>query len=140
CFVYGRMSADNEVIATKALGITPVILLWPAWLLAFALSLVGVWLTDLAFSWGAVGAQRVVIQSVEEITYGMLRTQKAYSNQRFSIIVKGVEDRKLIRPTMNFQASGDMPAIRITAADAELKSDLEQNVMELTLTDCEVEM
>jgi lipopolysaccharide export system permease protein len=140
CFVYGRMSADNEVIATKALGITPVILLWPAWLMSFGLSLIGVWLTDLAFSWGAVGAQRVVIQSVEEITYGMLRTQKAYSNQRFSIIVKGVEDRKLIRPTMNFQASGDMPAIRITAADAELKSDLEQNVMELTLTDCEVEM
>ncbi|HEY2413198.1 MAG TPA: LptF/LptG family permease [Pirellulaceae bacterium] len=140
CFVYGRMSADNEVIATKALGITPVVLLWPAWLMAFGLSLVGVWLTDLAFSWGAIGAQRVVIQSVEEITYGMLRTQKAYSNQRFSIIVKGVEDRKLIRPTMNFQASGDMPAIRITATEAELNSDLEQNVMELTLTDCEVEM
>jgi lipopolysaccharide export system permease protein len=140
CFVYGRMSADNEVIATKALGITPVVLLWPAWLMAFGLSLVGVWLTDLAFSWGAIGAQRVVIQSVEEIAYGMLRTQKAYSSQRFSIIVKGVEDRKLIRPTMNFQASGDMPAIRITAAEAELKSDLEQNLMELSLTDCEVEM
>ena len=60
CLVYGRMSADNEIVATKALGITPVVLLWPAWIIAFALSLVGVWLTDLAFSWGAVGAQRQV--------------------------------------------------------------------------------
>jgi lipopolysaccharide export system permease protein len=140
CLVYGRMSADNEVVATKALGITPVVLLWPAWILAFALSLVGVWLTDLAFSWGAVGVQRVVIQSVEEIAYGMLRTQRSYANQRFSIIVKDVQGRKLIRPIMNFQASNDMPAIRISAAEAELKSDLKRNVMILILIDWEVEM
>src|SRR5262245_41827022 len=140
CLVYGRMSADNEVVATKALGISPVVLLWPAWILAFALSLVGVWLTDLAFSWGAVGVQRVVIQSVEEITYGMLRTQRSYANQRFSIIVKDVKDRKLIRPDMNFQASGEMPSIRISAAEAELEADLEHSEMILTLTDCEVEM
>src|SRR3989440_9280261 len=140
CLIYGRMSADNEVIATKALGITPTILLWPAWVLAFVLSLIGVWLTDLAFSWGAVGVQRVVVQSVEEIAYGMLRTQRSYANQRFSIIVKDVQDRKLIRPDMNFQASGDAPAIRISAAEAELKADLERSVMILTMTDCEVEM
>ena len=139
CVVYGRMSADNEIVATKALGITPVILLWPAWILGFGVSLVGVWLTDLAFSWGAVGAQRVVIQSVEEIVYGMLRTQRSYANQRFSIVVKQVEGRKLIRPTMNFQANQDMPAIRISAEEAELESDLPRNVMILSLTDCELE-
>jgi lipopolysaccharide export system permease protein len=140
CVVYGRMSADNEIVATKALGITPVVLLWPAWILGFGLSLVGVWLTDLAFSWGAVGAQRVVIQSVEEIVYGMLRTQRSYANQRFSIVVKQVEGRKLIRPTMNFQANQGMPAVRISASEAELESDLPRNVMILTLTDCELEM
>src|SRR5256886_14094736 len=140
CLIYGRMSADNEIIATKALGITPTVLLWPAWILAFGLSLIGVWLTDLAFSWGAAGVQRVVIQSVEEIAYGMLRTQRAYANQRFSSIVKDVQDRKLIRPDMNFQASSDMPAWRISAAEAELKADLERSVMILTMTDCEVEM
>ena len=41
CFIYGRMSADNEVIAAKALGVSPVVLLWPAWIIAFGLSLVG---------------------------------------------------------------------------------------------------
>jgi lipopolysaccharide export system permease protein len=140
CLIYGRMSADNEVVATKALGIPPTVLLWPAWILAFGLSLIGVWLTDLAFSWGAAGAQRVVIQSVEEIAYGMLRTQKSYSNQRFSIVVKDVQDRKLIRPIMYFQANNDVPAIRISAADAELEADLSRNVMRLILTDCELEM
>jgi lipopolysaccharide export system permease protein len=140
CLVYGRMSADNEIVATKALGITPVVLLWPAGIIAFGVSLVGVWLTDLAFSWGAVGAQRVVIQSVEEIAYGMLRTQKSYANQRFSIVVKDVQDRKLIRPIMHFQANNDMPAVRISAAEAELKSDLSRNVMRVILTDFEIEI
>src|SRR5262245_31545545 len=140
CLVYGRMSADNEVVATKALGISPVVLLWPAWILAFGLSLVGVWLTDLAFSWGTVGAQRVVIHSVEEIAYGMLRTQRSYANQRFSIIVKDVEGRRLIRPIMNFQPNRDMPAWRISAAEAELKSDVQRGVMTLILIDCELEM
>src|SRR5262245_23941706 len=140
CLIYGRMSADNEVVATKALGIPPTALLWPAWIVAFGLSLVGVWLTDLAFSWGALGVQRVVVQSVEEIAYGMLRTQRSYANQRFSIVVKDVQDRKLIRPIMNFQANNDMPAIRISAAEAELKADLSRSVMILILTDCEIEM
>src|SRR6185369_14961241 len=52
CLVYGRMSADNEIVASKALGITPLELLWPAWTVAFLLSLLGVWLNDLAYSWG----------------------------------------------------------------------------------------
>jgi lipopolysaccharide export system permease protein len=41
---------------------------------------------------------------------------------------------------MNFQANNDMPPIRISAADLELKSDLARNVMTLILTDCELEM
>jgi len=99
-----------------------------------------VWLTDLAFSWGAVGAQKVVIQSVEEIAYGMLRTQRSYANQRFSIVVKDVQGRKLIRPIMHFQANKDMPTMRISAAEAELKADLPRGVMTLVLTDFEIEM
>src|SRR5204863_8803537 len=110
------------------------------WRLALGRGLIRVWMNDLAFSWGAVGAQKVVIQSVEQIAYGMLRTQRSYANQRFSIVVKDVQDRKLIRPIMHFQANKDMPAIRISATEAELQSDLEQNVMVLILTDCEIEM
>jgi lipopolysaccharide export system permease protein len=40
------------------------------------------WLNDIAVSWGALGIDRVVVQSIEQIAYGKLRTQRAYSNQR----------------------------------------------------------
>ncbi|MDX1944163.1 MAG: LptF/LptG family permease [Pirellulaceae bacterium] len=139
CLVYGRMSADNEVIAAKSLGIHPLSLLWPAMMLAFLLSAVSVVLNDVAFSWGHAGVQRVVLQSVEEIAYGMLRTQRSYANPRFSIIVKEVVGRKLVRPIMNFQPNNEMPAFTLSAHEAELKSDLERNVLMLILEDCEID-
>jgi lipopolysaccharide export system permease protein len=140
CQVYGRMSAENEVVAIKALGISPMALLWPAFGLAFVLSVIGVALNDLAFSWGHVGVQRVIVQSVEEIAYGMLRTQKSYSNHRFSIIVKEVRGRKLMRPIMHFQPGDGSPSWTVIAAEAELESNLERNTLLLIMTDCEVDV
>jgi lipopolysaccharide export system permease protein len=139
CMIFGRMSGDNEVVAAKSAGISPMVLLRPAFALAFVVSLIAVWLNDLAYSWGQQGMQRVVIESVEEICYGMLRAQRSYSNPRFSIIVKDVEDRRLIRPIINFQASNDMPALTLIAKEAELSSNLEKGTLRLILTDCEID-
>jgi lipopolysaccharide export system permease protein len=140
CQVYGRMSADNEVVAAKALGISPLVLLAPAFGLALVLSMVGVWLNDLAFTWGHAGVQRVILHSVEEIAYNMLRTQKSYSNQRFSIIVKDVQGRKLIRPIMTFQSGSDSETWTVSAAQAELQSNLERNTLVLIMDDCEIDV
>ncbi len=139
CLVYGRMSADNEVVAAKAAGISPMALIWPALILAFSLSLFGVWLNDLAFSWGQAGMQRVILHSVEEIVYGMLRKQRSFANSRFSIIVKEVDGRRLMRPTINFQANNDAPAFTLTAREAELKSNLKRGTLSLILIDCEID-
>jgi lipopolysaccharide export system permease protein len=139
CFVYGRMSADNEIVAVSSLGISPLRLFSPVIALAFLLSLVAVWLNDVAFSWGHAGVQRVVIQSVEEIAYGMLRTQRSYANPRFSILVKEVDGRRLIRPIMSFQPNNDMPAFTLTAAEAELRSNLEEGTLSLILIDCKMD-
>lgn len=139
CFVYGRLSADNEVIAVKALGISPLVLFSPVIALAFLLSLVAVWLNDVAFSWGEAGVKRVIIQSVEEIAYGGLRTQRSFATPRFSILVKSVEGRRLIRPIISFQANNDMPAFTLTAAEAELRSNLAENTLSLILIDCKMD-
>jgi lipopolysaccharide export system permease protein len=112
----------------------------PAWILAFGLSLVSVWMHDVAYSWGAHGVQRVVIQSLEEVAYNMLRTQRAFANSRFSIIVKDVQGRRLIRPIINFQAHNEMRALTVSAAEAELESNVAKSTMKLILTDCEIEM
>ena len=71
--VYGRMSGSNEVVAAKALGISPMALLWPTFIAAFLLSLVTVWLNDVAVSWGRHGARQVVVDAGEEIAYSRLK-------------------------------------------------------------------
>ena len=52
---FGRMSAAGEIIALKALGIGPSVVLMPIGVLAVLLSLVTFWLNDIAFSWGEIG-------------------------------------------------------------------------------------
>jgi lipopolysaccharide export system permease protein len=121
--VYGRMAGTNEVVAIKSLGISPMAFLWPTILLSVVLSFITVWLNDVAMTWSYFGVQRVVIDAVEDIIYGILRSQHSYSNRALSITVKRVEGRILIRPTFTFQANGDTPAVTISSEEAELRSN-----------------
>jgi len=134
CTLYGRMTASNEVVALKALGISPATVLWPALVLSFLISLVAVWLNDVAVSWGRVGVQRVVVNSVEEIAYGMLRTQRSYSSPRFAINVKRVDGRTLVRPIVSIRGKGDDPSVTITAEKAELRADPRSSTLSILMT------
>jgi lipopolysaccharide export system permease protein len=138
--VYARMAGSNEVVALKAQGISPWAVVWPSVMVAFVLSLATVWLTDMAVSWGRNGAQQVVIDSVEEIAYSVLKTQKSYSSPGFSVNVKRVEGDRLIRPTISIKGRGDSPSITITAAEATLSCDREAGVLVLELTDAYIDV
>lgn len=129
CSVFGRLASSNEIVAIKSMGIHPWTVLWPTYVLAFCLSLVAVWLNDVAVSWGRSGARRVVIQSVEQIAYSMLTQNRSYSTKQFSINVKRVDGRRLVRPTISFQSTTDAPAVVLVAEEAELKSDLVANTL-----------
>lgn len=132
--VFGRMSAANEVTALKAAGITPMALVWPALTLGMAVSFVSVWLNDVAVSWGRDGVRRVVVNSVEQIIYGRLRQQRSYSTSEVSINVKGVDGKRLIRPTLTFQASSGRPAT-VSAAEAQLTANPEAGTLVVTFRD-----
>ena len=127
--VYSRMAGCNEVVALKALGVSPMTVVWPTLILALGASFVAVWLNDRAVSWGRVGAERVIVEAVEEIAYGMLETEKRYQTPFFSINVMRVEGRRLILPTLSFHARNNIPAMTIEAQEAELQSDTEENVL-----------
>ena len=90
--VYGRMAGFNELIAAKAVGISPTEIVMPSLVLAFLISLVTCWLNDVAVSWGRLGIQHVVTTGMEDIIYGALQTQQTFSLPgRFSITIKGIE-------------------------------------------------
>ncbi|MGO8690602.1 MAG: LptF/LptG family permease [Thermoguttaceae bacterium] len=131
--VFARMSGANEVVAAKALGISPMVLVWPALALAASLSLVTVWLNDLAVSWGRNGMQQIVVGSIDEIIYSVLRSQHRYNTPYFAINVKGVEGRRLLRPIVSVQSRGTSGARTLTAEWAELQADAVENTLRITL-------
>ncbi|NIP86260.1 MAG: LptF/LptG family permease [Planctomycetales bacterium] len=123
CFVFGRLAASNEIVALKAMGISPWRILWPCFAAVTLLSFATVWLNDLAVSWGRSGIRRIVIASIEEIAYGMLTSHGTYTAPGFSINVKRVEGQRLVQPTVTFQKDGNAPAVVIRAEWAELRAD-----------------
>jgi len=124
--VYGRVAAANEIVAVKSLGISPMVMMWPTLILATLVSLGAVALNDIAVSWGRGGVQRVILESLEEIVYGRLRTTGSFSNDKLSVTVKKVTGKKLIQPTfLLFRPGGEAPWT-ITADRAEIRAD-EQN-------------
>jgi lipopolysaccharide export system permease protein len=139
CCVFGRMSAANEVTAVRALGISPMALVGPSLAMAFLMSLATVAINDLAITWGRQNVHRVVLDSVEKIVYGMLQTQRSYSSRRFSIHVKAVEGRRLIRPTIIIQSGDGEAPLTLTARVAELRRNEEDGMLSLLLTDGLVE-
>jgi lipopolysaccharide export system permease protein len=134
-FLYSRMSGSNEIVAVKALGISPMQMLWPTFVIGFLMSLFTVWLNDLAVSWGRHGLQQVAVEAVEEIVYGMLQTQRGYAapNNSFSINVKGLDGRRLLQPMLTIRGHGNVPTLTITAQEAYLHCDHEENVLKIAL-------
>ncbi len=129
--VYARMSGFNEIVALKACGISPWVVLWPAFVLGFLLSLATVWLNDLAPTWGRAGIRRVVIEAAEDIAYNMLRTEGRFTGRRLSINVKRVEGRTLIRPTVTVARRGNTPPITVTAESARIETDYRERVLRI---------
>ncbi len=129
CMVLGRMSASNEIIAIKSMGISPIVAIWPVLVMSFCLSLVTLCLNDLAVSWGRKGVYRVVLHSVEKTIYAVLNTQRNYQNGRVSIYVDDVVGSQLIRPVVqiyqddtgnDLQFSAEIAQLSVNAASNEL--------------------
>ncbi len=130
---FARMSSSNEITALKSAGIAPWRILWPVYVVAILLSLITVWLNDFAVTWGKAGMTRVLIAGAEEYIYDNLRRNHELSPDRsgFSIKVKGVENKKLLSPTITMQKQ----AAAISAQWAEINFDYANQNLTFVLHD-----
>ena len=138
CCVYGRMASDGEVATVKASGISPIKLLQPAIIFAALLSPVSVYVSDLAVSWGKPGINRVVLMSIEDIAYRVLRAQHSYtSDHGFSIHVLDVDGQTLIQPKVTVHNGHD--SMTLSAREGQLVLDPIEHRLVLTVVDSQVE-
>jgi lipopolysaccharide export system permease protein len=123
--VYGRMTGSNEIVAMKSAGISPMDVIWPAIVLSLLFSIGVLYLQEIAATWGRPSVARVVTESIEDITYGMLQKDRSCSLPEFSITVEKVQmdDKMLINPTIIINGPGTDQKITIRAARAKLETD-----------------
>ncbi|MEM9317190.1 MAG: LptF/LptG family permease, partial [Pseudomonadota bacterium] len=139
CAVFGRMSGENEVVAVKSMGISPQAIISPVLVLSFLISIFAVWINDVAVSWGRPGVSRVITESIEQIAYGWLRTQRYFKRDNFSIQVRRVEGDRLILPIVTFFAEEEANSATIIAREAVLRRDPESSRLVISLRDASVE-
>lgn len=134
CLVYGRIAGDQEVTAAKSAGINVLSLLSPALAFGFVLSLTSLVLTDQVIPWAMTNIQRIVTGAMEDIFLDMLRTKHIVSDpsRGVSVVVMGVEGKRLIRPTFRYSPPEGDPKV-IQAREATVRFDLEKREIRLRL-------
>lgn len=141
CIVYGRMSANREIIVTKAAGIHVTTILWPALFLGGMLSVGSLLLTDQAIPWSVGNIRRVVAQAMEDIVLDVLRTHHELTLPQggMSISVRGVRGRTLLQPIVRYTAAGGT-TVTAQANQATLAFQLDQGRLLLALKDCHLDV
>ncbi|MDR1141993.1 MAG: LptF/LptG family permease [Planctomycetaceae bacterium] len=134
---FAKMSGNNEVIALKSLGIPPYAFLLPVMAFGIFVSLFAVWLNEMAVTWGRTGINTVIYLSAEDILLEQLKRNHTFETQSqdITIMVKGVENRRLISPTITLKN----PPSTIEAQSAELKINFTAQTLTVLLNNVKVE-
>ena len=140
CTVFGRLSASNELTAVKSMGIHPWHVIWPALFIGFLLSLASFWMYDLCASWGRPQLRRTVVESMREIAYGVLRTERSFHGNDFAITVKGVRGETLLKPVIVLEGNRSRPAVTLTAHEAEILPDHANSAIKLVCRNGQVDV
>ncbi|WP_020469058.1 LptF/LptG family permease [Zavarzinella formosa] len=98
CIVYGRMSADSEVLVLRAAGVNIYHLLWPAILLGIATTLVtaGLYYDPIPRSQRILREQ--LLKDAEQVIYSLLKREGGLrqNNLDFVLYVRDVQGKDLI--------------------------------------------
>lgn len=131
CLFYSQMTGANEIIAIKAMGIPPWRVIAPVWGAVLIISLIAVWLNDLAISWGRFEQTRVAIERFEEMVISELRTKNEFStpNGDIHIEVEKVDAKGLlINPYFSVKGM-----VRGNAKSAQMMINLRTETPNVTL-------
>jgi lipopolysaccharide export system permease protein len=148
CVVYGRLSADNEIIAIKAAGIHLFKVVWPGIFLGSIMSAV-----TMALYYETIPAthhqmRTMFLNDIEELLYSMLKRDRCINQPRLNYVmfVRGVQGRKLQdavfkRRVVRGKVAPNFPGqydVILRAKEAELRVDLPRRQILVHMRHCYV--
>jgi lipopolysaccharide export system permease protein len=129
--VYGRLAADNEILAIKAAGVNILNVVWPAAILGLGTGLITMALYYQLIPWTQYTLRSQFLKDVEEFLYSMLRQERCINHPRltYAIWVRQVDGRRLIDATFKRRdAKGNYDLIA-RAREAELRVDTKRSLV-----------
>lgn len=141
CIVYGRLSADNEVLALKAAGTHVAHVLWPAALLGLIATI-----ATFALSLNVIPCSSFLLRTelgsdVEELLYTMLRKDGYLRHPKsvYQIHVNSIEGRTLRGVVFKrFSAKDGQVDLIACAKEAVLHVDFNARHLLVDLKQCEI--
>jgi lipopolysaccharide export system permease protein len=124
--VYGRLAADNEILAIKSSGVNILHVVKPGVLLGLAMSLVttGLYYRIIPYSHHLLRA--MVFADAEALLYSVLEKNRMmkHPSMPYEMYVKGVQGKKLINPVFKRKGPRGVPDVVANAREADLRVDM----------------
>jgi lipopolysaccharide export system permease protein len=140
CVVYGRLAADNEILAIKSAGINAVRVVRPGILLGLAMSAatMGLYYRIIPYTHHLLRA--MVFNDAQELLYSLLKKHHEIKQNSFpyQIFVKGVRDKKLIEPIFKRKDAHGAIDWVAHAREAELQVRPSQGQVDVLVKHCVV--
>jgi lipopolysaccharide export system permease protein len=139
--VYGRLAADNEVIAVKAAGRSALTLLVPSFLIGLALSGMLLFLSNDGIPKATHTFRKIIFSNMEDYLYKVLKKERELNNPDwpFYIKVRDVEGKQM-KDTIFKHRTGrpeDPFDYTVKARLASLTFDLDHEIVRVHLEDSE---
>lgn len=141
CIVYGRLAADNEILAIKAAGVHIVHVVWPAVLLGLGTSVVTAVLYYSVIPSTHHVLRYQIFANMEDYLYSTLRREGriAHPKINYTIDVHHVEGN-ILRDAIfrRCDPKTKAPDIIARASEARLRVDVENKLLLLYMHDCHI--
>jgi lipopolysaccharide export system permease protein len=131
CMVYGRLAADNEILAIKSAGINIIQVVKPGMLLGIATSCITMGLYFSVIPYTHALLRSLVFYDTEELLYSLLRRQGVINHPQtpFSMWVRSVQGRKLLNPTFKRRNAEGQIDVVAQSREAELHVDMAKKLL-----------
>jgi lipopolysaccharide export system permease protein len=138
CVVYGRLSADNEILAIKAAGINAIKIVRAGLLLGVAMSIATMGLYYRVIPYTHHLLRAMVFNDAEELLYSLLRKHNEirYSSFPYQIFVKGVKGKTLIDPIFKRKDKDGVIDWVAHAREAVLQVLPSKGIVNITMKHC----
>ncbi len=142
--VFGRLAADNEVIAVKTAGLSAWVVLRPAIVVGLFLSGLLLYLSHAPIPRANNQAKLVIFKNVEDMFYKFLKKDREFNNPRwpFLIKVKDVQGKLMIDATFKHRAGGQQGSndfdMIVQAQKAVIRFDTERGLARVYLDGAEL--